>query len=104
MWFTNYHSEQIESAKTRYYAEVKRVTSVLEEHLKKQPKGDDGPWLVGGKYSYADMVFLPWQQMVTGILSPRVDLSEYTEVAGWLGRISQKKGVADVMKIAFGKW
>jgi len=99
MWFTIYHPEQVESAKTRYYNEIKRVTSVLEEHLKKQPKGADGPWLVGGKYSYADMAFLPWQQMI-GLLKPHVDLSEFTEVAGWVGRISQQKGVADVMKIA----
>jgi len=34
--------------------EVARVTGVLETHLSKQPAGQDGPWLVGGKMSYAD--------------------------------------------------
>lgn len=30
------------------------MTGVLETHLAKQPAGQDGPWLVGGKMSYAD--------------------------------------------------
>ncbi|KAI8934954.1 hypothetical protein NX059_008620 [Plenodomus lindquistii] len=64
VWFTKFHSEQLASAKERYYNEIKRVTSVLEGHLKKQPKGEDGPWLVGGKFSYADLSFVPWQYMV----------------------------------------
>lgn len=63
MWFTKFHSEQLPSAKERYYKEIQRVTSVLEEHLKKQEKGEDGPWLVGNKYSYADLAFVPWQYM-----------------------------------------
>jgi len=63
VWFTKYHSEQIPSAQERYYNEIKRVTSVLDGHLKKQPKGADGPWLVGDKFSYADLAFVPWQHL-----------------------------------------
>jgi glutathione S-transferase len=79
----------VQSAKDRYYKEVQRVTSVLESHLKKQEKGADGPWLVGGKYSYADMAFISWQ----GYASNLMDLSEYTEVAAWLERMKTRKAV-----------
>lgn len=67
VWFTKFHSEQVPSAKERYYNEVKRVTSVLDGHLKSQPKGADGPWLVGGKFSYADLAFVPWQHMAKAV-------------------------------------
>jgi glutathione S-transferase len=70
---------------------------VLDGHLKKQDKGTDGPWLVGGKYSFADMAFVPWQSMVKG-LQEKVDLSEYTEVAGWLERMMAREAVGAVMK------
>jgi glutathione S-transferase len=54
MWFERYHQEKLPSALERYIKEMARVTSVLEGHLAKQPAGEDGPWLVGGKMSYAD--------------------------------------------------
>jgi glutathione S-transferase len=79
----------VQSAKDRYYKEIQRVTSVLEGHLKKQEKGADGPWLVGGKYSYADMAFIPWQ----GYASTLTDVSEYTEVAAWLERMKTRRAV-----------
>lgn len=63
-WFTKFHPEQLPSAQERYYKEIKRVTSVLEGHLQKQDKGQDGPWLVGNKFSYADLAFVPWQYIV----------------------------------------
>jgi glutathione S-transferase len=93
VWFTRFHAEQIESAKERYYAEIKRVTSVLEQHLKSQPKGEDGPWLVGGKYSFADMSFVPWQ----GYASQLTDVSEYTEVAAWLEKMKTRKAIKVVL-------
>lgn len=97
VWFTKFHSEQLESAKERYYAEIKRVTSVLEEHLKKQEKGADGPWLVGNKYSFADMAFVPWQNTVKGYLNGVVDLSEFTEVAAWIERLTSRAAIKKVV-------
>jgi glutathione S-transferase len=66
---------------------------VLEGHLKSQPKGEDGPWLVGGKYSFADMSFVPWQ----GYASTLTDVSEYTEVAAWLERMKKRSAVKLVL-------
>jgi len=100
VWFTKYHSEQIPSAQERYYNEIKRVTSVLDGHLKKQPKGADGPWLVGDKFSYADLAFVPWQHLSQVILGKSADTSEYTEVKAWLERLMKRKAIGPVMEAA----
>jgi glutathione S-transferase len=102
VWFTKFHPEQLPSAQDRYYKEIKRVTSVLDGHLKKQPKGTDGPWLVGGKYSYADMAFVSWQIMLKG-LGDKVDVSEYKEVEGWVDRMMAREPVGEVMKDAMSQ-
>lgn len=97
IWFTLYHPEPVQSAKERYYNEIKRVNSVLETHLKAQDKGADGPWLVGGKYSYADMAFISWQNMVLSTLKDAVDLSEFTVVAGWMDRMRSRPAIKKVL-------
>jgi glutathione S-transferase len=83
----------VQSAKERYYKEIQRVTSVLEGHLKKQEKGVDGPWLVGGKYSFADMAFIPWQNYASTL----TDVSEYTEVAAWMERMKARPALKKVL-------
>jgi glutathione S-transferase len=98
IWFTKYHPEQVQSAKDRYYKEIKRVTGVLEAHLKTQDKGTDGPWLVGGKYSYADTAFFSWQNLVTSGLGDVIDLKEFTEVAGWMDRIRSRPAIKKVLE------
>ncbi|KAF1938888.1 glutathione S-transferas-like protein [Clathrospora elynae] len=100
MWFTIYHSEQLPSAQDRYYAEIKRVTGVLEDHLKKQVKGKDGPWLVGGKYSFADMAFVPWQAIAGAVLGQKVDLKEFTEVSAWIEKMKARKSIGPVLEAA----
>lgn len=97
MWFTKYHPEQIASAQDRYYREIERVTSVLNAHLEKQDKGADGPWLVGGKFSYADLAFVPWQWMIGMGLKEKVDLSPYKEATSWLERLTAKEAIKKVV-------
>ena len=97
MWFTKYHSEQLASAQDRYYREIERVTSVLNGHLQKQEKGADGPWLVGGKFSYADLAFVPWQVTINIALQGKFDLSPYTEVKGWLERLQARAAIKKVL-------
>ncbi|KAF1852035.1 glutathione S-transferas-like protein [Cucurbitaria berberidis CBS 394.84] len=97
VWFTKFHAEQIPSAQERYYSEIKRVTSVLESHLKKQEKGADGPWLVGNKFSYADLAFLPWQNIVINMMGEKVDLTEFTETAAWVERVKARPSIAKVL-------
>jgi glutathione S-transferase len=96
VWFTKYHPEQVESARERYYKEIERVTSVLDGHLQKQDKGADGPWLVGGKFSYADLAFVPWQVM-TGLLADKIDVEKYAAVSDWLERLKKREAIGKVV-------
>ncbi|EPQ29838.1 uncharacterized protein PFL1_02511 [Pseudozyma flocculosa PF-1] len=54
--FVRYAPEQIEYAKDRYVNETKRLYRVLDRRLK------DHDWLVGDKYSIADINAYPWLQ------------------------------------------
>ena len=60
MWFSVYHPEKIQSAIDRYGNEIKRVLTVLDSHLKKS--GSD--YLVGDKFTYADLSFIPWNLLI----------------------------------------
>lgn len=51
--FGRYAPVKIEYGITRYVTETKRLYSVYETHL-----AAGREWLVGGKYTYADMVSL----------------------------------------------
>lgn len=95
MWFHKFHSEDVPSVKERYLKEVNRVTGVLEGELEKQKsKGGDGPWLVGGKYSYADLSFLPWQLIMVKFFDKNgYDHASFPLVKNWIERILQRKGV-----------
>ncbi|KAK4447107.1 glutathione S-transferase [Podospora aff. communis PSN243] len=97
-WFKSFHHEQLPSAVERYVKEVNRVTGVLEGILrgekKKFPEARDGPWLVGGKCSYADLAFLSWQTIVEKVLSKEeFDGEGFPEVKGWVGRMMAREGV-----------
>ena len=94
---TKYHPEQVESAKERYYKEIERVTSVLDGHLLKQEKGVDGPWLVGGRFSFADLAFVPWQIMIA-LLGEKIDTEKYAAVADWIDRLKKREAIGKVVK------
>lgn len=98
VWFTKYHPEQLPSAQERYYREIERVTSVLDGHLKTQSKEGDGPWLVGGKYSYADLSFASWQLLALKMLEGKVDVTPFTEVKGWLERMGKRDAVQKALE------
>ncbi|KAI0782723.1 glutathione S-transferase [Abortiporus biennis] len=58
MWFNNYHPEKIPTAIDRYKNEVIRVFGVLETIL----TGKN--WLVGDKYTIADLSFIMWNLVI----------------------------------------
>lgn len=90
--FSVYAPEKIPYGVNRYKNEIKRVTSVLEKAL----EGRD--WLVGDKYTYADLSFLPWQSL-TGFLFPEGDLhAEYPRVKAWLERMQARPAVKKVQE------
>ncbi|KAE8360752.1 glutathione S-transferase [Aspergillus caelatus] len=97
VWFKKFHAEQVPSAVERYAKEVNRVTGVLEGWLEKQAGlyGEgDGPWLVGGKLSYVDLAFVPWQRIPGAVVGVEdFDLDKFPFVKGWLERMMEREGV-----------
>ena len=93
-WFTKFHHESLPSAKERYNKEVDRVSNVLEEYLGKQDSSGDGPWLIAGRCSYADLVFLQWQRVI-GMILPKeeYDLEKYPHVKAWVEQMMERDGV-----------
>lgn len=59
-WFSVSHPEKLPSAIERYRNETRRVLGVLESVLGTQD------WLVGGKLTAADIVFVPYDILLKG--------------------------------------
>ncbi len=94
-WFANYHPERLPSAVDRFVGEVIRVSGVLEGWLQKQKDegkgGADGPWLVGGKFSYVDLAWLPWyKQLKAGLEAWPSKVDEFLLLQDWLERVMKR--------------
>lgn len=100
-WFKMYHHEKVPSAFERYVGEVKRVSGVLQSYLESQKaKADsgDGPWLVGGKLTFADISFITWYCWMGWFLEDNeYDVGEYPAVKDWLDRMRARPCVAKVL-------
>ncbi|KAK2594183.1 hypothetical protein QQS21_008122 [Conoideocrella luteorostrata] len=92
IWFTRYHPEKVPSAVERYTKEIKRVTSVIDTHLKKQ--GTE--YLVGDKLTYADLMFVPWATAVTPLVGEH--LAEYDAYNAWLKKLTDRPVVSKILK------
>ncbi|KAJ5107386.1 hypothetical protein N7456_004061 [Penicillium angulare] len=90
-WFKR-QPEQMPLAIQRYADEVRRVTGVLEKAL------EGKLWLVGEKCTYADLSFVPWQDVLSLVSSELVDelARDFPNVEAWMGRMKQR---ADVKKV-----
>ncbi|KAF2147122.1 uncharacterized protein K452DRAFT_314344 [Aplosporella prunicola CBS 121167] len=92
IWFSVYHSEKIQSAIERYSNEIKRVTGVIDRHLKKQGT----PYLVGDKCTYADLSFIPWYSSMPQWF-PEFDYkTEHPTFAKWLQAIMERPAAKKV--------
>lgn len=58
--FYRYAPEKIQYGIDRYQTETKRLYQVLEDRLAAEEKAGRGLWLVGGKYSIADLACFSW--------------------------------------------
>ena len=104
IWFKKWHPERIPSAIERYAKEINRVTGVLEGHLAKQKQeysgsaNSDGPWLVGNKFSYADIAFIPWQHLISPMLEKdEFDADKFPNVKEWIGKMVSRKAIESVL-------
>ncbi|TCD64429.1 Glutathione S-transferase 2 [Steccherinum ochraceum] len=88
VWFLRHHSERLPSAIERYQNETKRILGVLERTLSKQE------WLVGGKVTIADIIFVPWNNALGYVLDEDFDLEkEFPATAKWHARLRALPGV-----------
>ncbi|CCL99910.1 uncharacterized protein FIBRA_01935 [Fibroporia radiculosa] len=92
--FQLFHSEKIPSAIERYQKEVIRVLGVLESVLSKQE------WLVGGKYTIADLSFIPWNTRVESLVESYEGFNfekDFPAVYKWHNAILSRKAVSDAL-------
>lgn len=91
MWFLRFHPEKLPSAVERYQNEARRVTGVLDKSL------EGKKYLVGNKCTYADLAFIPWQDLVYKIC-PEFDLQkEAPNVAAWMERMRSRPAIAGLV-------
>jgi len=95
VWFTVYHTEKVPSAVERYKNEIYRVLGVLESVLSKQE------WLVGGKFTVADVSFLPWDLTSAGyFLKDQLDFEkEFPATYKWHNAVLARPAVQEVLAV-----
>lgn len=103
-WFKMFHSEKLPSAIQRYVGEANRVSGVLEGYLAQQKQnhngsvGSDGPWLVGNKFSYADIAFIPWQWVLGFVFQKEeYDVDNFPHIKEWLGKMTSREKIKYVL-------
>lgn len=107
VWFKRLHPERLPSALDRYIREAHRIMGVLENRLaEEEHKNKDalngGPWLVGNKFSYADLAFIPWQ-LVLGLMvgKPECSFDDFPKLKVWYEKICSRPAVKAVLENAF---
>ncbi|KAK2811134.1 hypothetical protein FQN50_002470 [Emmonsiellopsis sp. PD_5] len=102
VWFQVYHEEKIPSAIERYQNEMRRVCGVLEGWLGGTLGTDVGEgkvreYLVGDKYTFADVAFVPWQLIVKVMMDwggqTWDEEKEFPHMHRWLQRITSREVV-----------
>ncbi|KAJ4391479.1 Glutathione S-transferase 2 [Gnomoniopsis smithogilvyi] len=85
--FFRYAPEKIQYAIDRYQTETKRLYQVLEDRLASEEKGGNGLWLVGGKYSIADLACFSWVEWHRWA---GVELDGFPQIQTWKKTIEER--------------
>lgn len=72
-------------AQKGYLDETKRYFGIVEKRLSAHD------WLVGDKYTIADITWYTWMRTAPGILD--MDITEFPKVVDWINRISDREAV-----------
>jgi glutathione S-transferase len=88
--FYRYAPEKIQYGIDRYQTETKRLYQVLEDRLAEQESGGQGLWLVGGRYSIADLNCFCW---VNWAEWAGVSLENFPKLREWLKTINERPAV-----------
>lgn len=91
-WFERFHPEKVPSASERYANEIKRVTGVIDAHLKKQGT----KYLVGDKLTYADLAFVPWYNLMPLLIADWDWKAQYPVFGAWFEGLRERKSVQTV--------
>ncbi|BGP56425.1 Glutathione S-transferase 2 [Rhodotorula sphaerocarpa] len=94
--FFRYAPEKIPYGIERYQNETKRLYGVYEDHLTGKKDGVKKEWLVGGKYSLADMSTEPW---IRSAGWAGVDINEFPALKAWMLRIEDRPATIAALKI-----
>jgi glutathione S-transferase len=91
-WFSNQHEEKVPSVIQRFADDVNRVVGIVDHYLKQGGTG----YLVGNKCTYADLVFVPWNNKLSKSTFRRQHfyvtalLTVYEQVRSWVMRKRQR--------------
>jgi len=88
--FYRYAPEKIQYGIDRYQNECKRLYQVLNDRLKAQEAADRGLWIVGGKYSIADISCFSWVNWAEWAGIPT---KPFPEIEKWLATIQERAAV-----------
>ncbi|KAJ9648652.1 Glutathione S-transferase 2 [Neophaeococcomyces mojaviensis] len=88
--FYRYAPTKIDYAINRYQTETKRLYQVLEDRLAEQEAAGKGLWLVGGKYTIADLCCFSW---VNWAEWAGVETKPFARVQTWLETIQKRPAV-----------
>lgn len=91
VWFTLYHSEKLPSVVDRYINEIRRVSGVLNRTLK------DKEFLVGDKFSYADVAFVTWYTILF-LFADRINLMDFPVLNAWLERLKARPAITKILQ------
>ena len=94
--FLRYAPTTIEYAIVRYQTETKRLYSVLEDRLRTQAKAGKGLWLVGGRYSIADLSSFCWANVAEWA---GVQMQSFPCLQRWFETIEQREAVKSGSKV-----
>lgn len=88
--FYRYAPTKIDYAIKRYHTETKRLYSVLEQRLTEQRDAGKGLWIVGGKFSIADISVWSW---VNWAEWAGVPTRPFPAVQEWLDAINARPAI-----------
>lgn len=96
-WFAHFHPAKVQSATDRYVDEILRIFDGLDLGLARNGTG----WLVGHKFSYADLSFITWSQIGEGLLKQldRYDgvPARHPEYHAWMSAMVKRPVVAKAL-------
>ncbi|OAQ68982.1 glutathione S-transferase [Pochonia chlamydosporia 170] len=91
VWFHKFHPEDVPSAKKRYDEQTLRVFEVLNTIL------EGKEYLVGDKFTYADLVFIPWDRVVDAVSKDMVEKAggekKFPNFFAWNNRLMARPSV-----------